>query len=975
MTLRYDGEARLLEIEDRASRKASFSYDEQGRLVAARDGLDRARGWPGFRYQYDGAGRVASLTNSEGEQIQLSWKGRRIHQVRPQGERDPVYSLSYGSSSATGLYWTRLVDPHGRALVLHYDAQRRLRERENALGERISFDWSGLELTAEIDPAGVVTRWSYPDPDTRLEHQPAGNQVTTRYPAMASDRVNRDDPFERPIASVEDDLGALEVRSYDDFGRLTQIGNGAGEIRHFSYDAEQNLESITDAAGVRTVFSEYGEHGHPARVEFPDGLIDEREYDLVGNRLRALEMEGPLDSGRPGIASRSYDEDRNIVAVELADLVRGRPTGSKVLTIDYRSDGRPRRIGRPYGGDSELRYDALGRLVESWERVQDLWQITRIEHDAAGNVLATTLPNGMRREASYDAAGRLAEIRYLRDGVLEHSLSVSYAQGRLVSKSDLAYGGESERLHYDDAGRLTMVEFPGEALLVQAHDLRSRLTGRGYWAQAGGVLRSLEFGYDAADRLVRLVDQGEEILSRRFQDGKLDRVLYGNGLERSYDYDLGSESSTGSLTGSTTRNALGDLVEITTVGRDVSCDLIYLACYLAQTQTFGSVAASSIERAQLGPAPGAILTEVYPGLRVATWTTLEDAPLFEERFLHEYDELGNLTLRDEQPLIYNGERNRLLSGAGRDYEYDQAGFVTLRGGVPITWTAGGRIASIGAEAHFQWDAEGRPVRSVVDGVAVRFLFGGSVQADDQGRAQAIRIGSQVSIDLTGGGRRYRHLDHRGNVRFVSDDAGDVVLHYRYGAYGVDSVVGTDPDRTSFAQGQEIGTTGLMILGARVYDPEVARFLSPDPVAQVVNQYAYTLGNPLWFWDPDGVNSGAIVGAAAIGLGGVVVGYGGVVAGTSMLAGTIISTAGLGLAIGGFVVILFVVSQNDEDSGVSSASSLSSIGTGADAGCSPAVLAPMPGPEWTLGLLVSAQLALGAWLLRRRRGESPGREGR
>jgi hypothetical protein len=41
---------------------------------------------------------------------------------------------------------------------------------------------------------------------------------------------------------------------------------------------------------------------------------------------------------------------------------------------------------------------------------------------------------------------------------------------------------------------------------------------------------------------------------------------------------------------------------------------------------------------------------------------------------------------------------------------------------------------------------------------------------------------------------------------------------------------------------------------RLYDPEVGRFLSPDPVYQLVNQFSYTLGNPIFFWDPHGRHS-------------------------------------------------------------------------------------------------------------------------
>jgi hypothetical protein len=36
-------------------------------------------------------------------------------------------------------------------------------------------------------------------------------------------------------------------------------------------------------------------------------------------------------------------------------------------------------------------------------------------------------------------------------------------------------------------------------------------------------------------------------------------------------------------------------------------------------------------------------------------------------------------------------------------------------------------------------------------------------------------------------------------------------------------------------------------------------LAPDPVFQLVNQYAYANGNPVWFWDPDGASAQLAIG--------------------------------------------------------------------------------------------------------------------
>jgi len=119
--------------------------------------------------------------------------------------------------------------------------------------------------------------------------------------------------------------------------------------------------------------------------------------------------------------------------------------------------------------------------------------------------------------------------------------------------------------------------------------------------------------------------------------------------------------------------------------------------------------------------------------------------------------------------------------------------VTSRDGVPITWTAAGRIASHGEDV-FAWDMEGRLVSLSVAGIEVPWLwFGGRVQGDPGAATLgALDLGT-LSIQLVTGERLYRHLDFRTNVRFTSDDAGEVTAHYRYRPYGLDRVFGCEGD--------------------------------------------------------------------------------------------------------------------------------------------------------------------------------------
>jgi hypothetical protein len=178
----------------------------------------------------------------------------------------------------------------------------------------------------------------------------------------------------------------------------------------------------------------------------------------------------------------------------------------------------------------------------------------------------------------------------------------------------------------------------------------------------------------------------------------------------------------------------------------------------------------------------------------------------------------------------------------------------------------------------------------------------------------------------------------------------------------------------------------MLLGFRVYDAEVGRFFSPDPVFQLVNQFAYTLGNPVWYSDRDGADG--VQTAVAVGEGGAFVAtVVGVIAtgGTLTTAGAV--AAGIGIGLGGLLFAIAVTyaigwSRSNNLSGPgpgldSGGGDFSAMGldSGADVmintaevsgGCAPMTLTRTPGLLALLPILLSLHLFLGLVILRRRR---------
>ncbi len=883
-SITYDAQGRVVAITDRAGRVADFAYDANGWLVTARDALDVERGLPGFRYEYGEDQRLLARTSSEGERIEYSWHWNqgRITEVRAIGAGDAVHRFEYANdTNPWAPHTTAYVDPSGQRTLYRFDGSRRLHHVTLPTGESISREWSGFQVTRLVEP-GLTTSWSYVDDDEVIRTDPSGNAV--RFDFRIGSGENRAEPYRRPIDRIDDSLGAVERRGYDGLGRLAWVENGAGERSSTAWSSENLLASETGPDGIATLYSAYGEHGH-AQTVGTAGEVATRVFDEVGNAVSSSGLER-FDARPGGEISRRYDGDRNLAELVLADLPESGPPSESTIRIEWRSDRRVLRTLRPGGGDHEFDYDAQGRLVARRERSGGAWAATLYELDAVGRTVAETLPNGMRRELAFDAAGRQVALRALQGGAPEGDLTVAWVDGRPATAEDSLAGG-AESYSWDAAGELAAVEFPGGERLEIERDLRGRRVHEIYRLADGSVLREIGFAYDGADRRTRLDEGGALLVQEAWSAGRLASTSFGSGLVRSYAYD----PATGLLAAATSVGPGGAVVEASSLAIE-ELEAAGELRLVAETASAGPAVAITREEFALGPLAG-------EGKRL-----LASSNGSSER-LHAADPLANTTRHGGDAFVYDAEASRLLaridaaSGALlAHYAWDAAGFCVARDGVALEWTALGRIAAIGSAASFEWDLQGRPLRRVVAGLEVRFRFGGRVETDAAGFPRRLDLGP-VALRLDSGQRRYRHLDFRGNVKLESDDAGEIALHLRYGPYGIDASFGAGDGAATFAGGRDLG--GLVLLGARVLDPDAGRFLAPDPLLQLVNQYSYTLANPVTFWDPDGRRwtlSGFLYGTLGT-AGGAVIGSATAAASGSAVIGTAVGGpigAVLGVAI-------------------------------------------------------------------------------
>jgi RHS repeat-associated protein len=837
-TLELHASGQPVRVRDaRSGREARFDYDDTGRLVAARTPEDVAKGRSGTRYAYDGAKLVAT-TSSEGERVEYAYQaGGRIRRVVQRGGGDPAHVFDFYGRNAWGLHRTVHTNPLGGHTTVYFDEQRRVMHvARQESGEGATLDWEGLRPTRRVDAGGAVTELGWQAERLVSLVTPAGNRIRfTHAPAALSP----DDPQRDPILRVEDDLGLVEARSYDASGRPIAILNGAGETRTLGWSGAHVVAQV--GGGVAMTFPSFGAHGHWLDAWIGGEVVARRAFDVIGNEVV------PREAQRAGgLLGFGFDADRRVRSL---DVAASDDSGCVVATagieIARRSDGEPTAYERPGGGSHQLLRDALGRVVLVRERAEGGWRDTHLEYDAMGNRTARQLANGMREEWDYDPFGRVVAHRALRGGVLEGEETFSWQAGRLAARTDsLRSGGEV--FLYDAAGRTSSVVFGYGETISYEYDQRDRRVRELYSIPGVGAVADIGSAYDGADRRTALTDRtsGAPLVAWRHEDGRIAGIDTGNGLRRTFTYD-----ARGYLVAQETRDAQGAAVESTSIAREFASGPPRLEVRTATT----TPVAQTEERYWL-PTGGSLASpDQRVGRRVFGWSA--GAGSATRRYA--WDELGNrVGTAAGDDFVYDAERARLLFASLEDeaesivYLYDEAGFVTSRDGVPLTWTATGRLASHGADA-IAWDMAGRPIAITESGVTREFrFFGGRIEGTSGGLG-ALDFGDVVLALGSGGARRWRHFDFRGQVSFVSDEAGDVVAHYRYQPFGVDAAFGPEAGAGRFENRPAFGP--FFLLGARVLDPSVGRFLSPDPVLQPGSQYAYAYGNPIDFEDADGMH--------------------------------------------------------------------------------------------------------------------------
>lgn len=699
-------------------------------------------------------------------------------------------------------FLTKVTDPLGRSKQFTYRTDGQVATVQTCIGTT-SYQYDNLgRLVSETCPDSTIKSTTYAWSSSNGVHYvttaETGQPTLTNYYDALRREIKKD-------CQLLNNQTSTVLKSFDSYGRLYMeslpfvLGVNSPQWKTYAYDDYDRLTQLHEPSGKTTTY-EY------------DGL------DIT------------VDDGTKEITTT---RDALGATISVTD-----PAGTVSYVLN--GAGNPTSITAPGEVVTTVTYDLLGRPILINDPSQGL---TGYTYDVSGNLMLEQDANNAETYYTYDSYGRMV-------GKSIGNLATTYTYNDNLNKltSVLSNNGTSKTFAYDTKGRLSSLREIGKDSVWLQKDYTysgGRIASAAYTSSLSGILATENYTYS---------------------NGHLTKVMLSDGtvifnLNSMNAYQLPTSVTTGNYTRNYGYNNYG-----MPSSRQVYYDGI---AYQDFSYTFN-------------PQTGNLTSRI--------------------------DNLNNLT----ENFSYDSMR-RLTSFGGNTVSYDVKGDITSMGDVgsflyetqnkpyaisdivlsnsiplgeqDVSYYPFHRPSSISENENIHtftyngdYERVAMETADYVNTEKVRHYLGGCYELE-------ISPSSAPKEFLYLGGNYYDApavlykvnntksvlyvlRDHLGSITDVLDNGGAQLQYVSYDAWGrlrnpYNHSLYTLQNAPNLFLGrgycghEHISGTSLINMNARLYDPLIGRFLSPDPYIQETwnsqnfNRYSYCLNNPLAYKDENG----------------------------------------------------------------------------------------------------------------------------
>ncbi len=445
------------------------------------------------RYGYDGQGRLQTVTTD------LTPDDNAVSDAN-------VYVVTY-SYHGTSNRIASIAQTDGSLLQIAYDGSDRVQTLTQTVASgvtRVTTLTYGSGYTSVTGPDGQVTRLDYDGSGrlTKITAPPAASGATAQTVQFAYDADGN-------LDSVTDGAGKVTSYDYDGSGNATLITDSTGHTVTRSYDAQNRLitelTSGADRDGASTAHYAqyvYDAEGHLRFAVNAAGQVTEYRYTAAGQLARTIQYaENRMTP--PGAAAIGLATAEAWVA-GIADKSSVRITensydarGNVVLAKSF---GIADASGNPLASEGVTTghyvYDQAGQLIESWREGENHETFL---YDGMGRLYSSSDRNGGTTMIVFADATTTTTVT---NAAGFSSISVYNKTGELVSvtESGASTTAGTATYEYDASGRLRVVtDATGRKSYVYCDKAGRKV------AEANHLGEVTEYLYDAAGRVAATV--------------------------------------------------------------------------------------------------------------------------------------------------------------------------------------------------------------------------------------------------------------------------------------------------------------------------------------------------------------------------------------------------------------------------------------------------------------------------------------